>query len=287
MNIISWAKGAFAVAKGFAVANAPVILIGAAAVGVISVAVTAWKCGKASQKAVEKATVEKGDILTKKEEFSVKGKYIAAVVASVILCIGSMGAGFYLEHKALCEMTATANTLLANNKELNAEITELSNITPEQIKQVKADRAWEQAKKCDIKVEYGDLIYDEFLQRTFRMPIEVAQAAKHNFIEYYHENSEASIKDLYDFLHQDLHAIAGTKLGWLETNHSDFDEPFISFEEETRERENGDIESMWIMRYFPMKLDSPSYFSGLSDYRYRDDYVNDNELEEGIGRAFA
>lgn len=289
MNIISWAKGAFAVAKGFAVTNAPIILIGAAAVGVISVAVTAWKCGKASQKAVEKATVEKGDILTKKEEFSVKGKYIAAVVASVILCIGSMGAGFYLEHKALCEMTTTANTLLANNKELNAEITELSNINPTEVHDIKARTAWDNAKKCDIKVEYGDLIYDEFLQRTFRMPIEVAMAAKHNFLEFYQENSEATIKDLYDFLHQDLHATAGKNLGWRATweDHSDLDYPFVDFCEETRELENGDIESMWIMRYFPMKLDAPSYLNNLSDFKYRDDYVNDNELEEGIGRAFA
>lgn len=283
MNVISMAKAGLAVAKGFAVANAPIILIGAAAVGVISVAVTAWKCGKASQKAVEKATIEKGDILTKKEEFSVKGKYIAAVVASVILCVGSMGAGFYLEHKALCEMTATANTLLANNKTLNAELQELENLDPPAVQKVKSEQMWNNVDKQKLVVEYGDVIYDEFLERSFRMPIEVAMSAVNNFRSFFGDNGYGTIKDLYDFMHKNVSGTVGN-LGWFAEfgNHNDLDYPFIGFKEEQRELANGDIESVWIMSYYPQELDIPRTRSG-----YNAGLINDDELMSTIGNAFA
>jgi hypothetical protein len=194
-----------------------------------------------------------------------------------------MGAGFYLEHKALCEMTATANTLLANNKTLNAELQELENLDPPAVQKVKSEQMWNNIDKQKLVVEYGDVIYDEFLERSFRMPIEVAMSAVNNFRGFFGDNGYGTIEDLYEFLHKDISGTVG-KLGWFAEfgNHNDLDYPFIGFKEEQRELANGDIESVWIMSYYPQELDIPRTRSG-----YNVGLINDDELMSTIGNAFA
>lgn len=286
MNIITMAKAGLAVVKTFAVVNAPIIFIGAAAVGVVSTAVIAWKAGKKSSMVLGKAKVEKGEPLTKVEKVKATWKLWLPVCVSIILTFGCMGASYYIHSVRLAEMTATANALLVSNKELNKELNDLYLVGPEEAERIRDETITNRIHSTKFQDEYGDIIYDEFLQRSFRMPIDSAIAARDKFLEYYQENNKAKIKDLYYFLGQPLGASAGN-LGWVTAadNVNDLDFPFINFKKKTIDiDDDGEVETRYHLIYYPQSIET--VINGDA-YCFGDDLINDDELLSGIGKAFA
>lgn len=289
MNVIAMAKAGIAVVKSFAVVNAPIIFIGAAAVGVVSTAVIAWKAGKKSSLAIGQAKAKKGAPLTKTEKVKATWKLWLPVCVSIILTFGCMGASYYVHSVRLAEMTATANALLVNNKELNKELDELSEIVPDKALELKDNKATSVIKRSDTYEEYGDIIYDEFLERSFRMPIEAVETAKSKFIEFYRENHKASIADLYYLLGKPISAGA-KNLGWITTydNIDDLDFPFMRLEKHVVDVVDDGYETRYHLQYYPQaistKIGSETYWF---DRVMEDDLVNDDELMSGINNAFA
>lgn len=293
MNIITMAKAGLAVVKTFAVVNAPIIFISAAAVGVVSTAVIAWKAGKKSSMVLGKAKVEKGKPLTKVEKVKATWKLWLPVCVSIILTFGCMGASYYIHSVRLAEMTATANALLVSNKELNKELNDLSLVVPEEVDRIKDKHAWDHVDKNHINVECGDIIFDEYLCRSWRMDINLATSARDKCIDLFKERGYLSMGEMYYVFGQKLRGTI-TNDKWLETwyNHNDTDYPLIQLKECTRIREDGEVETMWRLIYDVTTLERPGdqRISDLRDditenYSYSD--YNDDELMATISSAFA
>jgi hypothetical protein len=133
-TVTATATTAFKVAKTFAVVNSPIILLGAAAVGVISTAVIAWKAGKKSSLVLGKAKKEKGSDLTTGEKVKATWKLWVPVVVAIILTFVGMAGSYYIENCRLAEMTATANALLTRNNELMYAIEEADKLSDGKVK---------------------------------------------------------------------------------------------------------------------------------------------------------
>lgn len=125
MNILGWAKAAYAVIRPIAIVNAPLITIVAAGVGVAATAYIAWKQSKKASLVIAEKTKEKGRALTTGEKAKATWKQIAIVVISILLTVSCGAASYYIHSVRLAEMTSMVNTLLASNKELMEEVDEL------------------------------------------------------------------------------------------------------------------------------------------------------------------
>ena len=294
MSIISCLRTGLSVVKPIIATNAPLIGIIAAGVGVTATAIIAWKQSKKASTVIKQKTVEKGEPLTTAETVKATWKQWAAVVASIILTCTCGAASYYFHNVQLAEATATANALLANNKELNAEIKELATIVPEEVDKVKDEHAWKHVDEHRIVVEYGDVIYDEFLNKSWRMDINTATSAKDKCMELFKERGYLTLGEMYYLFGQRLRGtIANDK--WVETwyNHNDPDYPLIQLKECTRVREDDEVETMWRLIYDVSSLEHPGdqSFKDLRDditdkdkYEYLD--YNDDELMSTISTAF-
>ena len=293
MSFMSWLRAGLAVAKPIIATNAPLIGIIAAGVGVAATAIIAWKQSKKASLVIQQKTIEKGAPLTKKEAVKATWKQWVAVVVSIILTCGCCAASYYFHSVQLAEMTATANALMANNKELNEEIKELSAIVPNEVDKIKDEHAWDYVDKNRIVVECGDVIYDEFLNRSWRMDIDLATSAKDKSIELFKERGYLTLGEMYYVFGQQLRGtIANDK--WVEEwyNHNDINYPLIQLKECTRLREDGECETMWRLIYDVTTLEHPGdkRYMDLRDditdkYNYRD--YNDDELMSTVHKAFA
>lgn len=293
MSFMSWLRAGLAVAKPIIVTNAPLIGIIAAGVGVAATAIIAWKQSKKASLVIQQKTIEKGAPLTKKEAVKATWKQWVAVVVSIILTCGCCAASYYFHSVQLAEMTATANALMANNKELNEEIKELSAIVPNEVDKIKDEHAWDYVDKNHINVECGDIIFDEYLCRSWRMDINLATSARDKCIDLFKERGYLSMGEMYYVFGQKLRGTI-TNDKWLETwyNHNDTDYPLIQLKECTRIREDGEVETMWRLIYDVTTLERPGdqRISDLRDditenYSYSD--YNDDELMATISSAFA
>lgn len=287
-------KGAAVAVKTFAVVNAAPLGLIATGIGAIATGIIAWRAGKRSSLVIGQAKVKKGAPLTTGEKIKATWKLWLPVCVSIILTFGGAACTYYVQSAEIAELTATANTLIASNKELYSEVEELKGLVPEEVKKVEEQRAWEYVDRKNIRVDCGeDVIVDRYLDREFRMPINSAMYGATKFKEMYAEKGYGCISDLYYILGQRFDGDAG-KGGWIETfeTHNDPDYPRIEFREYTRMRESGEVESVWFMEYHiqcpEVQADVESVFQlrdELDDDYYRD--RNDDELMNTISKAFA
>lgn len=278
---------AWAVVKAAAVTHAPVIFIGAAAIGVISTAVIAWKAGRKAPKVLGEAKYAKGSELTKVEKVKATWKLWVPVIVSIILTFGCMGASYYIHSVRLANMTATANALLASNKELRQQLDDISVIDPDTVKEVQdkhltdfARRSLESYDDGEVyRTGHGDqLFFDAFLGTKFYSSTNDVLAGIARFQQRYRTSIKGvTIDDLYDCLDIMKEGTASVCLEWPKRGLNDFDEsdvPDIMVSKQTLYQEDrftgeftDEYEEVVILSYFPYAFSGRYALSGDNCYR--------------------
>ena len=232
MNVLSTA---WTVVKTVAVTHAPLIFIGAAAVGVVSTAVIAWKAGKKSSKVLGQAKYDKGSDLTRFEKVKATWKLWLPMVVSIILTFGCMAASYYIHSVRLAEMTATANALLASNKDLQKQLDEIEELAPEAVEEVKKHRLQELGERTletydnmpgtIYKTGYGnDIFVDAFTGIKFMSSLDEVLKGIAMFQKAYKDSTGGVfLEDLYKYWHVSCGGMMLPVCGWPKACRSDID----------------------------------------------------------------
>lgn len=293
MNPLALVKGAMTAVKTFAVVNAAPIGLAATGIGLVVTGILAWKAGKKSSLVIGKAKVEKGEPLTKVEKVKATWKLWLPVIASIILTFGAAAGVYYIQSTKIAELSATANALLASNKELYSEMEELKNVSPEEVEKVQDKSAWKYHDAHSTNGNGSVMIYDPFLCKHWYDDIDIATYAKSKCIDHFKEQGEITLGDMYYIFGQKLRgSIANWKLIEDFTNHNNPDGPGIKLRKSTRIRDDDEVEEMWVLEYDRSVLINPEVYDidreRVIDLRdeITDDY-NDDELMSTINNAFA
>lgn len=198
--------------KLFVKKNAPTILTGLGAAGVVTTTVLAVKATPKALTLLEEAKEQKGEELTKTEAVMVAGKvYIPTVLVGMgtLACI--FGANALNKRQQAALMSAYA-LLDSSYKEYKAKVKELHGEDGHNdvVKAVAKDKY----KETDISVDEGkQLFFDEFSGRYFESTMKEVQAAQYKLNRELFMKSYATLNEWYDFLGMIPHE-AGDLYGW-------------------------------------------------------------------------
>ena len=280
-------SSAWAVVKTVVSAHSPLIFIGAAAVGVVSTAVIAWKAGRKAPKVLGEAKYKKGSELTKIEKVKATWKLWVPVIVSIILTFGCMGASYYIHSVRLANMTATANALMVSNKELRKQIDDIYELDPVAVKEVQdkhmADFTRRSLETYDDGEVYrtghgNQLFFDAFLGTKFYSSVNDVMAGIARFQQRYRTSVKGvTVDDLYECLDILKEGTATVCLEWPKRGLNDFDEsdvPDIMISKQTLYQEDAftgeftdEYEEVVILSYFPYAFSGRYALSGDNCYR--------------------
>lgn len=295
MSIITMVKAGLAVVKTFAVVNAPIIFIGAAAVGVVSTAVIAWKAGKKSSMVLGKAKVEKGEPLTKVEKVKATWKLWLPVCVSIILTFGCMGASYYIHSVRLAEATSMANALMVSNKQLNDELAMINEVSPDISKSALSERINTDLKNGTKYHDTGtgtDKFFDRFSGQYFLASVEWVSAGikkYQNEWRYLKRGKELTMSRFYNIIqvpaqfYEFSHILCFSKT--LDTDM--FQVPNIEMEWQPLYKDTDIEDGIWILNFYPPNytnfrftteygLDEDEKMPSYVDKGEYDDYLEDN-----------
>lgn len=313
---MSWITTAWTVVKTVAVSHAPLIFIGAAAVGVVSTAVIAWRAGKKAPSVLGQAKYEKGSELTRFEKVKATWKLWLPVLAAIILTFGSMGASYYIHSVRLAEMTATCNALLASNKELKRQLDDVAEQAPEIVDQVRKNHMEELGRRSLLFSEdhpdkifrtgYGnDLIVDAYTGESFYSSYKEVLCGITMFQKAYKDSTDGVyLDDLYKYLHVLRKGMIYPTTGWPKAGKTDIDKffvPDISLEyqecrvtdPETGE-ESCEERGCYILSYLPDGVSTDHVFAKGNPWMSQREFVKrvdedipDQTIDQDILDAFA
>lgn len=221
----------------FSKAQSPMLLAGAAVIGLGAIAVTAYRAGKKAPEALEKAEKEKGEPLTKLEHAKVAAK-LAWVTALIIALTGGCIIGsVYISSKRLAVMSAAYSSAAALLEQHQAK--ELAVAGEEVAEKIKEEVGKEYSKALPERTKYNTdpysrgefLFFDDWSSRYFfsnRDKIETAFVKTYtNMLESI--NGEASINCLYENLEIET-AGCGNDKGWtLDSYENGCNEGILKF----------------------------------------------------------
>lgn len=279
---------AWTVVKTVAVAHSPLIFIGAAAVGVVSTAIIAWKAGRKAPKVLGEAKYEKGSELTKFEKVKKTWKLWVPLVVSIILTFGCMGASYYIHSVRLANMTATANALLASNKELRSQLDDISEVAPEVVKEVQEKHLSDMGRRTLETYDDGEiyrtghgnqLFFDSFLGTKFYSSQNDVAAGIARFQQRYRASQKGvTVDDLYDCLDVLKEGTASVCLEWPKLSINGYDEsdvPDITMSKQVIYQEDAysgelqeDYDEVIILSYFPSAFSGRYALSQDNCYRH-------------------
>lgn len=290
MSVGTIIKGAWTVVKTFTVVNAPMIGLVATVVGVAATGYLAWKQGQKAKKIIEVAEENKGAPLTMGEKLKFTWKQIAVVLASIILTCGSACAGYFIQEARLQEAIATSQILMASNKELQEQIKDISEVSPDVVKDVQDKHLHDMAKRTletyDDNEVYrtghgNQLFFDGFLGTKFySSPASVAAGIARFQKRFETSNDGVTIDDLYECLDILKEGTATLSLGWFKAAKMDYDKydiPDITVSKQTfyeEDRFSGeltdDYDELYVINYFPHCFSGKYVLTKDNMYRKKD-----------------
>ena len=181
------------------------------------------------------AKYDKGSDLTRFEKVKATWKLWLPMVVSIILTFGCMAASYYIHSVRLAEMTATANALLASNKDLQKQLDEIEELAPEAVEEAKKHRLQELGERTlevydnlpgkVYKTGYGtDIFRDAFTGVVFMSSLKEVLSGITLFQKAYKNSAEGVyLDDLYHYLHVVKDGMMLPVCGWPKACRSDID----------------------------------------------------------------
>lgn len=198
--------------KLFVKKNAPTILTGLGAAGVVTTTVLAVKATPKALALLEEAKEQKGEELTKTEAVMVAGKvYIPAVLVGVGTLVCIFGANT-LSKRNQAALTSAYALLDRSYKEYKAKVKELHGEEGhgEVVQAIAADKYNEDKFEVD---DDKQLFFDEFSGRYFESTMEKVRNAEYQLNRELFMKSYATLNEWYDYLGMYPHEL-GDMYGW-------------------------------------------------------------------------
>lgn len=198
--------------KSFVKRNAPTILTGLGAAGVVTTAVLAVKATPKALALLEEAKEQKGEELTKTETVVVAGKvYIPTVLVGVGTLVCIFGANVLNKRSQAALMSAYA-LLDGSYKEYKAKVKELHGEEGhgEVVQAIAVDKYKEDKLEVDEDMQ---LFFDEFSGRYFESTMEKVRNAEYQLNRELFMKSYATLNEWYDYLGMYPHEL-GDMYGW-------------------------------------------------------------------------